>query len=118
MSEILNYETEKEKEQKDINLKELWEQAHHPNHYQQSSLECIEVMKLIFGKKAVACFCICNAFKYLWRYKFKNGKVDLEKAKVYLDYYAEIKLPKPYKQSVYNQLLSLLRECKTKLEEV
>jgi hypothetical protein len=30
-------------------------------------------------------FCIGNAFKYLLRYKLKNGAEDLKKARYYLD---------------------------------
>lgn len=57
-----------------------------PSHYKGCSLECIEVMRLTFGKQATYDFCLCNAFKYMWRYKNKNGIEDLEKAKWYLDY--------------------------------
>lgn len=57
-----------------------------PDHYTKGcSLECIESMELIFGEKTVLDFCICNAWKYIWRWKNKNGKEDLEKAKWYID---------------------------------
>ena len=60
--------------------------VNHPVYYAEScSLECIEVMKCCFGVSAVYGFCLCNAFKYLWRYKFKNGDEDLKKAKWYID---------------------------------
>lgn len=56
----------------------------HPNHYENScSIECIEAMEMIYGKKALYNFCKLNAFKYIWRYKNKNGKEDLEKANWY-----------------------------------
>lgn len=42
-------------------------------------------MELIFGGKAVLDFCICNAWKYIWRWKNKNGKEDLCKAHWYID---------------------------------
>jgi len=58
----------------------------HPDHYKkETSLECIDAMKIMFGDAAVADFCICNAFKYIWRWKNKNGKEDLHKAKWYLN---------------------------------
>ena len=61
--------------------------VNHPAHYEQScSLECIQVMELVFGANAVRDFCLCNAFKYMWRYKNKNGLEDLKKANWYLDY--------------------------------
>lgn len=56
-----------------------------PDHYKnQCSLECIEVMRVAFGDEAVINFCICNSFKYAWRYKNKNGNEDLKKAQWYL----------------------------------
>ena len=59
-------------------------QVNHPEHYNDGGFECIDVMELTFGTNAVSSFCICNAFKYLWRHKHKNGKEDIEKAKWYL----------------------------------
>ena len=61
--------------------------VNHPAHYEQNcSLECIQVMELVFGAEAMTHFCMCNAFKYMWRYKHKNGLEDLKKASWYLDY--------------------------------
>lgn len=57
-----------------------------PDHYKNStSLECIEAMKIIFGVSAVIDFCVCNAWKYIWRWKNKNGIEDLDKAKWYIE---------------------------------
>ena len=65
--------------------------VNHPAHYEGStSLECIDVMEIAFGAEAVANFCLCNAFKYLWRYKNKNGREDLDKAAWYLNHYGRI----------------------------
>lgn len=59
--------------------------VNHPIHYADTcSLECIEAMEIAFGKEAVRNFCKCNAFKYLWRFKNKNGEEDLKKAEWYL----------------------------------
>ena len=56
-----------------------------PDHYKkETSLECIEAMEIIFGPVAVANFCACNAWKYIWRWKNKNGTEDLDKAMWYL----------------------------------
>ena len=61
--------------------------VNHPKHYEGStSLECIECIRLVFGDEAVYYFCLCNAFKYLWRYKNKNGEEDIKKTKWYLNY--------------------------------
>ena len=56
-----------------------------PSHYKDScSIECIESMIIAFGAEAVYDFCICNAYKYLWRYKNKNGEEDIDKASWYI----------------------------------
>ena len=56
-----------------------------PDHYKsETSLECIEAMEIIFGEMAVLDFCICNAWKYIWRWKNKNGVEDLHKADWYV----------------------------------
>ena len=58
--------------------------VNHPAHYTECSLECIDVMLAVFGRKAVTDFCILNAFKYMWRYEHKNGLEYLQKAERYL----------------------------------
>jgi hypothetical protein len=56
-----------------------------PDYYKdKTSLECIDAMRIIFGDDAVVSFCICNAFTYIWRWKFKNGEEDLRKADWFL----------------------------------
>lgn len=59
--------------------------VNHPSHYCTGSFECIDVMLEIYGETAVRSFCLCNAFKYLYRCGRKNGLEDLNKAKWYLD---------------------------------
>lgn len=49
-----------------------------PSHYKVDGMECID-----FAAKMT--FAYGNAFKYVWRYQFKNGLEDLEKAKRYLE---------------------------------
>lgn len=62
----------------------------HPPHYTNGSIECIDAMKAAFGDETVANFCICNAFKYIWRHMLKNGRVDIDKAIWYLNKYKEL----------------------------
>ena len=57
----------------------------HPSHYTHGSVECIDAMVETQGKNAVQHFCICNAFKYLWRWRGKNGVEDIKKAAWYLN---------------------------------
>ena len=59
--------------------------VNHPSHYEKNcSIECIDSMLIAFGEEAVVHFCICNAYKYLWRHTNKNGMEDLDKARWYL----------------------------------
>lgn len=56
-----------------------------PDHYKsQTSLECIEAMQIALGESAVIDFCVGNAWKYIWRWKNKNGVEDLHKAEWYI----------------------------------
>lgn len=56
-----------------------------PAHYTSGGVECIDAMQAAFGDEAVKDFCLCNAFKYLWRHRQKNGVEDLKKARWYLN---------------------------------
>lgn len=64
--------------------------VNHPSHYETRKFECIEVMEETQGVEAVKNFCICNAFKYLYRHANKNGLEDIKKARWYLDKYIEL----------------------------
>ena len=58
--------------------------VNHPKHY-TGKYECIDVMIELFGVEAVKNFCACNAFKYIWRFREKNGIEDVKKADWYLN---------------------------------
>ena len=64
----------------------LVDKVNHPSHYTGGKVECIDALeaatKDLIGIQAV---CTANAIKYLWRWKKKNGREDLEKAKWYID---------------------------------
>lgn len=64
--------------------------VNHPSHYKTGKFECIEVMEGTQGVEAVKNFCICNAFKYLYRHSNKNGLEDVKKAVWYLNKYIEL----------------------------
>lgn len=65
--------------------------VNHPTHYAEgASIECIEAMEVAFGPDAVKDFCLCNAFKYLWRFKNKNGAEDLDKAMWYVNKFLDM----------------------------
>lgn len=62
----------------------------HPSHYETGKYQCIDVMEETQGREAVETFCICNAFKYLYRHKKKHGLSDIKKAIWYLQRYVEM----------------------------
>ena len=64
--------------------------VNHPSHYETGKFESIDVMVETQGVEAVQNFCICNAFKYIYRHKFKNGIEDIKKAIWYLNKYIEL----------------------------
>ena len=74
--EPINWASDKVAEKDNVN---------HPSHYETGKFECIDVMVETQGVEAVKAFCICNAFKYLYRHKNKNGTEDVKKAIWYLN---------------------------------
>ena len=61
-----------------------------PQHYALTSIECIDAMRETQGDEAVKAFCVCNAFKYLWRHNRKSGDEDIKKASWYLNKAVEL----------------------------
>lgn len=61
-----------------------------PSHYCTGKFECIDVMEETQGEEAVMNFCICNALKYLYRHRRKNGLEDVKKAIWYLNKYVQL----------------------------
>jgi len=59
--------------------------AHQP-HYEDATIQPIDVMWSNFSKEEMVGFLKGNALKYLLRYQRKNGIEDLEKAQVYLEW--------------------------------
>ena len=82
---------ENKKNNKDVTKKNInCDMVNHPSHYCTGSFECIDVMVETQGIEAVKNFCLCNAFKYLYRHNGKNGIEDIKKSKWYLDKYIEL----------------------------
>lgn len=73
-----------------VNEKPVNDNVNHPSHYETGSFECIDVMLETQGKEVVKNFCLCNAFKYIYRHNNKNGLEDIQKAKWYIDKYIEL----------------------------
>lgn len=57
-----------------------------PSHYMGSGgIQAMDVMKAFMPPERYAGFCQGNIIKYILRYKRKNGVLDLEKCRDYLD---------------------------------
>lgn len=63
----------------------------HPAHY-AGKIECIDALLETMGRDDVRAFCLCNAFKYLWRCKKKHDTPteNVKKAAWYLEKYLEL----------------------------
>lgn len=71
--------------------------VNHPEHYETNGIECIDAMVASQGKDAVKEFCVCNAFKYIWRNKHKKSSVeDIKKAVWYLEKFLQLSDDKDY----------------------
>ena len=55
-----------------------------PPHYNKYGVECIEAIQSATGE-GYEYYLQGNIMKYLWRYRYKNGSQDLEKALFYLE---------------------------------
>lgn len=61
--------------------------AVNPSHYKmKNGVECFDVMVNAFGREAVYNFCLCNAFKYLFRLRHKDTEsINVQKAQWYIN---------------------------------
>lgn len=63
--------------------------VNHPPHYTQGDIECIDVLVQMSNQGLD--YRVINAMKYLWRYREKNGKEDIQKAIWYLNHFVNNK---------------------------
>ncbi len=70
--------------------KEKVDAVNNPSHYHTGQFECIDVMIETQGVESVKSFCLCNAFKYIYRHNGKNGLEDIKKAQYYINKYIEL----------------------------
>lgn len=68
------------------------ETVNHPSHYATGKFECIDVMAEAIGLEDTKGFCLCNAFKYIYRCAKKNEDIreDVKKAIWYLNKFLEL----------------------------
>lgn len=61
-----------------------------PRHYKRSGMECIDaIVAATQNLDGPEGYMVGNAIKYLWRWKEKNGREDLLKAKKYIEMLVE-----------------------------
>ena len=56
-----------------------------PDHYNYAGIECIDAIRAATGEEGYQYYLQGNIMKYLWRYRYKNGVEDLQKAQWYLN---------------------------------
>lgn len=72
---------------KSSNNNDTYEMVNNPKHYNNYSVECIDMMQRIWGAEATALWCEMTAFKYRMRLGLKPDnpiEQDLEKEAWYL----------------------------------
>lgn len=67
-----------------VTAKYLVDNVNSPKHYNSGGIECIDYIKQQLGDGFID-YCQGNVIKYLHRWRYKNGKEDLEKAQWYLN---------------------------------
>ena len=61
-----------------------------PSLYIKGNMECIDFIRAIVSDLTpYEAYCLGNVVKYLWRFKDKNGVVDLDKAVRYIEFLKE-----------------------------
>ena len=76
---------------KNMKLKELNERlieikedlVNSPPHYNKGAIECIDAIEAMLTHEEYIGYLRGNSLKYRWRFRYKNGVQDLEKAKWY-----------------------------------
>ena len=57
--------------------------VNHPPHYNKGGIECIDGIAAMLTHEEYVGYLRGNSFKYRWRFRYKNGIQDVEKAEWY-----------------------------------
>tara|TARA_R100000152_G_C6733521_1_gene157928 strand:- start:247 stop:555 length:309 start_codon:yes stop_codon:yes gene_type:complete len=57
--------------------------VNHPAHYNNGKIECIEAIEAMLTHEEFIGYLRGNSLKYRWRFRYKNGIQDLDKADWY-----------------------------------
>lgn len=75
-------------------MADKYEHVNHPKHYNNYSVEVIDMMEAIYGVEATIIFCEMTAFKYRMRVGTKSDnsvEQDLQKERWYLNKAKELR---------------------------
>lgn len=64
-----------------VNMKN--DAVNNPKHYNQGLIECIDAIQAMLSPEEFVGYLRGNSLKYRWRFRYKNGLEDLEKAEWY-----------------------------------
>ena len=73
----------KKQAQEQSDHKQTMDMVNHPPHYNKAGIETIDAIKAMTNE-GFEYYLQGNIAKYLWRYRYKNGVEDLNKAQWYL----------------------------------
>ena len=62
---------------------EIKDLVNNPPHYNKGDIECIDAIEAMLTHEEFVGYLRGNSLKYRWRFRYKNGIQDLEKAKWY-----------------------------------
>ncbi len=65
------------------NEEEMKDLVNHPPHYNKGGIECIDAIEAMLTHEEFVGYLRGNSLKYRWRFRYKNGVQDLEKAEWY-----------------------------------
>ena len=80
----------KKQAQEQSDHKQTMDMVNNPPHYNTAGIECIDAIQAMTDT-GYEYYLQGNIMKYLWRYRYKNGTQDLEKAQWYLNELIDVK---------------------------
>jgi hypothetical protein len=72
------------------NEEEMKDLVNNPPHYNKGDIECIDAIEAMLTHEEFVGYLRGNSLKYRWRFRYKNGIQDLEKAEWYENKLIEI----------------------------
>ena len=83
-SQIGNEYRKMKQAQEQSDHKQTMDMVNSPPHYNKAGIETIQAIKAMLGE-GFKYYLQGNIMKYIWRYEYKDGVQDLEKAQWYLN---------------------------------